>query len=303
MPAPRFEEYFSAPVPADVDRADTVMFGLTGRQLLILAATGLGLWAGWALIGHAAPAVYLIAAVPLAGLTFVIAVGRRDGQPLDLWLRHALRHHRRPHRLVPADAPIAPPPDWVATVGPHQPLPAPLRLPARGISGDGVIDLAAEGSTVLVDASTLNVALRSAGEQTALIGGFARWLHTLDGPVQILLRAHRIDLHQMAHRIADAAPSLPHPALEAAARAHVAFLAQVAAERELLHRQVTIALRDTRSPAHAIHRATDTIRALGACEVTARPQDGNQVAATLATCLHGGHPAPTEPTAAGRTHP
>src|SRR5439155_17939413 len=89
----------------------------------------------------------------------------------------------------------------------------------------------------------------------------------------------------LADRIHDRAPSLPHPALEAAALAHVAFLDDLATQRELLHRQVTIAVRDTRGPAHTRHRATEAVRALAGCEVAARVQDAGEVAATLAAAM------------------
>lgn len=289
MPATsRSDEYYTAKVSSDVERPDTVLFGLTARQVLILAGTGLMLWAGWGLGGQRAPMVFLIAGLPVAGLGFVVAVGRRDGQPLDAWLVNAIRHARQPHRLVPADGPIPAPPRWVAAHGTGLAVPAPLRLPARGITDRGLIDLGASGTVGLVDCSTVNFGLRSPGEQTGLIGAFARWLNSLDAPVQILLRAGRVDLTGLADWIEATAPALPHPALEAAARAHVAFLDQLASDRELLHRQVTVAVRDTRSSAHTAHRAAETARVLASCEVTARPLDAAAVRERLAACLTGG---------------
>jgi hypothetical protein len=103
--------------------------------------------------------------------------------------------------------------------------------------------------------------------------------------VQILVRAERVDLTTLADRIADLAPSLPHPALETAALSHVAFLDDLAAQRELLHRQVTIAVRDRRGPGHTLHRAAEAIRALGACEVDAAVLDGYAAAGVLAASL------------------
>ena len=57
-------------------------------------------------------------------------------------------------------------------------------------------------------------------------------------------------------------------------------LQKLAAQRELLHRQVTIAVRDRRGPGHTIHRASEAVRALAACEVTATVLDGPDAAAT-----------------------
>lgn len=276
-----------ARVPADVERRDTILFGLTFRQLVILTVAGLLIYTGWtALATTVAPPWLLLGAIPVAGAAFVLAVGRRDGISLDVWLLHAIRHRTAPHRLVATTDPITPAPAWVHTSGGDKlPLPAPLRLPARGITPDGVIDLGPDGSTALVAASTVAFGLCTPGEQNGLVAGFGRWLNSLDAPVQIVVRAERVDLTTIADRIHDLAPGLPHPALEQAARSHVAFLDDLAAYRELLHRQVTVAVRDTRSAGHARHRAAEAVRALGGCEVTAAVLDATTAAATLAGCL------------------
>jgi hypothetical protein len=73
---------------------------------------------------------------------------------------------------------------------------------------------------------------------------FGRWLNSLRSPVQIVIRAQRVDLSGMAARVREAAPALPHPALEAAALDHAGFLGQLAAGQDLLARQVLIAVRE-----------------------------------------------------------
>lgn len=278
-----------ARVPADIERPDRLAFGLTGRQLVILAVTGLLLYAAWSAVATVVhPLVFLAGAVPVAAMAFLLAVGRRDGISFDAWIWAALRHRRSPHRLVPAEGPVAAAPAWVATTagpGDRLPLPAPLRLPARGITPDGLIDLGPDGSTGLVAASTLAFGLRTPAEQNGLVGGFARWLHSLDGPAQIVVRAQRVDLTYLADRYLAAAPELPHPALDEAARAHAAFLDDLATQRELLHRQVTVAVRSRRGPHHTAHQAAEAARALGACEVPARLLDGQDTATRLAASL------------------
>ncbi|WP_203933975.1 PrgI family protein [Virgisporangium ochraceum] len=274
-----------AKVPGDVERKDQLLWSFTARQLVILSVTGLVLYAVWsALAPTVSPLVLLAATMPVAAASFVVAVGRRDGVSLDAWLLAAIRHRRSPRRLVPAGEPIAPPPVW-ADSGRDEEPPAPLRLPSRGVGPDGLIDLGSDGSTALVAASTVAFGLRSAGEQNGLVAGFGRWLNSLDGPVQILVRAERVDLTTVGDRIHAHAPGLPHPALEEAAVSHVAFLDGLAAERELLRRQVTIAVRDQRSPGHAVHRAGEAVRALAACEVTAQVLDPYETAAAVASCL------------------
>ena len=66
-----------------------------------------------------------------------------------------------------------------------------------------------DGTTGLVAASTVAFGLRSPGEQNGLVAAFARWLHSLDGPTQILVRAQRVDLSYLAERIETRAAWLP----------------------------------------------------------------------------------------------
>ncbi|GAA0490975.1 hypothetical protein Ade02nite_23240 [Paractinoplanes deccanensis] len=278
-----------ARIPADVERPDRVVFGMTWHQLVILTITGLLLYVAWTVVATLVPPLlFLIVAVPIAGAAFFLAVGRRDGISLDRWLLNAVRHRQAPHRLVPADGAIYPAPAWVATTagpGDRLPLPAPLQLPARGITADGLIELGSDGTTSLVSASTVAFGLRTATEQNGLVAGFARWLHSLDGPTQIVVRARRVHLTHLADRLLADAPGLPHPALEEAARAHAAFLDDLAARRELLHRHVTVAMRSTRGPRHTVHQAAETVRALSGCEVAARTLNREETASVLASAL------------------
>ena len=279
-----------ARVPADVERADRIAFGLTARQLVILTVTGLVLYAAWtAVVTVVPPLVFAACCVPILGATFFLAVGRRDGISLDRWLIAAWRHRRAPRHLVPSEGPITPAPAWITTTrgpGNRLPLPAPLRLPAKGITPEGLIDLGPDGTTGLVAASTVAFVLRTPAEQNSLVAGFARWLHSLDGPAQILVRARRVDLTRLGDRIAAQAAGLPDPALEDAARSHVEFLDDLAASRELLHRHVTVAVRSTRSPGNTSHQAAETVRALSGCEVAATVLDPLDAAATLAGALN-----------------
>jgi len=285
-----------ARVPGDIEKADKIAFGLTGRQLVILAVAGLLLYSAWtavATIMH--PLVFLAVAMPIAASAFLLAVVRRDGISLDAWVLAALRHRRSPTRLVPAEGPIIPAPPWVATTagpGDRLPLPAPLRLPAKGITDDGLVDLGADGSTGLVAASTVAFGLRTPAEQNGLVAGFTRWLHSLDGPAQIVVRAQRVDLTYLADRYLAAAPGLPHLALEEAARSHAAFLDELAAQRELLHRQVTVAVRSRRGVHHTAHAAAEAVRALAGCEVPAQVLTGADMSMRLAASLDPTAPMP-----------
>jgi hypothetical protein len=296
MPRRDTEAPMRARVSADVERKDAILFGFTFRQLVILTIAGLLLYTAWTALAKTVPPLwFLIGAIPVAGAAFVLAVGRRDGIPFDAWLWHAIRYRRAPRRLAPTDGAVTPAPAWVRTTngrGDNLPLPAPLRLPARGITADGLVDLGPDGATALVSASTVAFGLRTPGEQNGLVAGFGRWLNSLDAPVQIVVRAQRVDLTTVADRIHELAPSLPHLALEQAALSHVAFLDDLATQRELLHRQVTLAMRDQRGAGHTLHRAAEAVRALAACEVTATVLDSANAAATLAGCLDPTGPPP-----------
>ncbi|MET7952095.1 PrgI family protein [Micromonospora sp. NPDC005324] len=296
MPRRTPDEPLRARVPADVERPDRIVFGLTLRQVVVLTVTALIIYAVWTALATVVNPLYFIAGtIPLAGAAFFLAVGRRDGISLDAWLLSAIRHRRTPHRLVPTDEEIHPAPAWVATTGGRGdtlPLPAPLRLPAKGITADGLIDLGPDGTTALVSASTVAFGLRSPGEQNGLVAGFARWLNSLDAPTQILVRAQRVNLTHVADRIEHHAPALPHPALEEAARSHARFLDDLATGRELLHRHVTVAVRGRRGPGHTAHQAREAVRALAGCEVAGTVLDAYDTQMTLAACLD-----PAAPTA------
>src|SRR5262249_61546502 len=90
--------------------------------------------------------------------------------------------------------------------------------------------------------------LRTPVEQAALVAGMGRWLNSLTGPTQVLIRADRTDLTPLIARIHEQAPGLPHPALEAAAVEHAAWLASLAGTRDLLRRHALLILREPTTP-------------------------------------------------------
>jgi len=285
-------------IPADIDRDDKILGELTARQAAILAAAAAGLWLAWTATRHLVPpAVFAVAAAPAALAALMLALGRRDGLSLDRLALAALRHARQPRRLVPAPGGVHPPPPWAdPRLAADGPLPAPLRLPATAVAADGTISLGGDGSVAVAAASTVNFALRTPAEQHALTAAFGRWLNSLRSPVQILIRAQRVDLSAMAATVREAAPALPHPALEAAALDHAGFLGQLAAGRDLLARQVLIAVREPSAGAAAATIAA-AARALAAAGITVTVLDGADAAAVLAGCCDPARP-PARPGAA-----
>ncbi|MFC0532123.1 PrgI family protein [Phytohabitans kaempferiae] len=289
-----YDEPYTARVPADVDAPDKIVYGLTFRQLAILAVAGAGLYLLWQALHELVPGQVLVGvAVVVAGLAFGVAVGRRDGLSLDRWLLHGLRFTRAPTRLSTSDQPV-PLPQWVEVPAKVRvPLPAPLRLPAEAIDDDGQIALDGRYATV-VAASSVNLALRTPGEQAALIEAWGRWLNSLSAPTQVVVSAQPVDLRGYARALAGTAESLAHPALRAACADHAAFLADLADRRDPLQRQILIAC-STTAGEHGEHaarrRADDTVRALSGLGVATRVLDGAEVTAALAATADPYRPA------------
>ncbi|WP_418153386.1 PrgI family protein [Actinoalloteichus caeruleus] len=255
-------------IPADVDRPDRVLGTLTARQLVILVVAGLILYGGWTLAQPWVPwPVFLAVAIPFGAATGLLAVGQRDGLSLDRFVLAAWRQRRAPARRIALGEEARPVPDWVVasvtadatTTSPDvAEAPAALRLPARGVSEAGVIDLGRDGLAVVAVCSTVNFALRTPTEQEALVSSFGRYLHSLTAPVQILIRTERLDVSAQIRELHERAPVLPHPALETAAREHADYLRQLGEQTDLLRRQVLLILRE---PLHS-PTADDSARPL-----------------------------------------
>lgn len=259
-------------VPADIGAPDKIAWGLTFRQLAIIGAVA---GAGWLLYSRFGPLlpplVWVVVAVPVAGVTAVVALGRRDGLPLDVWLRHGLALRQVPRLQAPGRARPGQP--LVETAAPP-PVPAPLRTAAVTVAGDGTLTV--DGAArCLVACGTTNVALRTGQEQAVLLSGFGQWLNALTGPAQIVVAAQRHDLAPYAQAVLDNTARLPHEALRAAADDYAAFLLELDQTRDPLRRQVLAVV-----PAGPAREAT--VRAFTALGVSAVPLDGGAVTAALA---------------------
>ena len=157
-------------IPADVDRDDQLLAGLTARQLAILAVAGLLLYAVWAATRHVVPLpVFAALACPVAGAAVLLAVGRWHGLPADQLVR-AVSHVSTGHRASSSPHPTASPVSFVpaASAGERPGRPTAiggLDLPVQGISADGVLNLGPAGSAVLCAATAVSFALRSPTER------------------------------------------------------------------------------------------------------------------------------------------
>jgi hypothetical protein len=303
------EKPMSVKIPADVGQPDKILYGLTTRQLAILAGTAATtLWIFFTL-GPLMPFPVLAALlVPVAAVGFVLAVARHDGMNLDRYILAALRHLRASKERVTAAESVQPPPAWCRMRGR---LPEPLRLPVRAVREDGALELADGGVAIIVRAGTLAFGLRTPREQAGLVAVFGRWLNSLDAPVQILIQASPVDLTGLADHISQHAPALPDPALEQAAFEHSAFLADLGDTHDLLIRHVLIVItghvpasppasvlawrqherrrvgRDS-AAAVALRRATEAVQSLAALAVPAEVLDADSAIAVLTESLSPG---------------
>ena len=310
MPA----EDYGYRIPADIEREDRILAGLTARQVAILVAAGAVLWMVYMATRHLmALPVFAAIAFPFGAATAVLALGRRDGLALYQLAFVAVRQTRSPRKLVLAPEGVPAPPAWIDAAGAGVSLPAPLRLPARAIDADGLLDLGADGVAVICTATTVSFALRTPAEQTALVATFGRWLNSLAGPAQILVRAEDVDITPLISGLRRTAPTLPHPELEVAAREHADFLTGLTARRDLLRRRVLLVFREPRPgsgtgrPARdgtgqrVLRRAEEAARALSAAGVNVQVLPGDVAASVLAACCNPWRTSPASP--AGRTAP
>src|ERR1700757_1055641 len=87
---------YVARIPADVEAPDKIIYGLTARQVAILAVAGIlayGLWKTlWAVRAPLPGAVGAV--IPIRGVAAGLAMGKRDGLSLDRWFLAAVMHGR-----------------------------------------------------------------------------------------------------------------------------------------------------------------------------------------------------------------
>ncbi len=280
-------------LPADVEMEDRLAWGLTARQLIILALTALLAYAVFTVARTGLPlpvAAGLAAPVGLVGVA--LALGRRNGLSGDRLALAAVRHHAQsPRRVAAPDGLPDPLPGGV-----RQPGVAALGVPVAQVRESGLVELT-DGTSVLALAATgTSWTLRSEEEQDALAGAYGRWLNSLTLPTAIFIRAEPVDLQEQAATITHAAGELPHPALRESAQTYARFLRDLAAEGEGLRRRRILLLLTTRTrePAEARaeleRRAAETQSLLAPAGVELQVLDGVQAASVLLDALESPGP-------------
>src|SRR6266498_1138541 len=251
-------------LPADVELEDRLAFGLTARQLLLLFATALAAYGGYAVAARVAPLPLAVAAAaPLALAGTLLALGHFESLPAD---RPALASVPRQRKLAPLD------------------------LPVRSVLRSGLIELDNDRFALLLRASGTGFSLRSEEEQTALVEAFGRFLNALAEPIEIVVRSEPVELAPLLARLQEQADVLPVAALAEAARAHLRFLAELAAREGVRRREILLVLsararERQNAQLELTRRAGEAQELLRAAGVELRPLAGDQAAALLARAL------------------
>src|SRR5438128_455805 len=149
-------------VPADVELKDRLAFGLTAKQLAILAATAVSAYGSFLLLAPLLPAPVAVAAMALVAASGVfLALIRHDGLDGDQLALALARYLREPKRqlLAPEGLPARLP------GAPRRPKTAPLDIPIRRVLENGLIELADRSHCRLLSARGASFELRSPDEQ------------------------------------------------------------------------------------------------------------------------------------------
>lgn len=273
-------------LPADIDLEDRIAFGLTARQLVILAAAALLCYGILTAVSSALGLpVGLLVALPVALAGIALALGRLDGLSGDRAALAAVRHLAWPRRRLAAPNPLP----ARLPGAPAQPAACLLDVPVRTVLAGGVVELADGSSALILAAAGASWELRAREEQQALTEAYGRFLNSLAEPAAITVRSQPVDLAAHAAAIGEAAAALPHPALRDCAAAYTRFLADLAGQG-LRRRQILLVLSTRTKQRQAAvvtlqRRASEAESLLAGAGVRLQALNGEQAAALLGAVL------------------
>jgi len=273
-------------VPADVELEDRLAFGLTGKQLALLAGAAVAAYGCFLLLAPLLPTpLAAAAALLLAAGGGLLALLRHDGLSGDQLALALTRFALTPKRqlLAPEGLP-APLPG-----APRQPRLAPLDIPIRRVLASGLVQLADGSHCRLLTARGTSFELRSPDEQLAFVTAFARFLNALADAVQIVVRSEPASFAPQANRLARA-DEAQTAELRAAALDHACFLRSLGETRPLRRRRILLVLHSRerrREPAEvALERlGADATELLLGAGVALHALDGDEAAQLLAASL------------------
>lgn len=108
-------------------------------------------------------------------------------------------------------------------------------IPVKEIR-DGVIILKDGSFCSIVDVTSINLSLRSAEEQMAVIGGFQSFLNTLDFPVQIIIQSRRYDVRPYIISLENRMREQQEPLLQIQTREYIEFIRSFAETRNIMRK-------------------------------------------------------------------
>ncbi|HWD08318.1 MAG TPA: PrgI family protein [Actinomycetota bacterium] len=278
-------------IPGDLDRPDEFLFGLTARQLALLAPAFVVLaLLGWLGAGRVPLPVLLAFEAVGFGMAISVTLVHQDGLTPEALGKALLSYLRRPKQLAwMPEEPVDPPKRL--RLGRKGGVPARFVEPWRGFSGRD-LDLGDDGWVRVLAVSSLDLQLRSSRETAALTGGFGRLLNGLDESLCVLVRAEPIDLEARAEAVENTAREVDHGGLGTYAADHANFLRSMSGG---LRRQVYLVVKG-RDP-HALDaRCEEVLTLLLPMGLAARELDGPEAVALLARAT--GQPVP-DPSQAG----
>jgi PrgI family protein len=254
-------------IPADIEMEDRILAGLTVRQLVILSLDALLLWGCYLSIGRHL-SVYLLG--PFAALVvvpgLVVALAKPDGMRPEKLALDALRSLLSPKTRVMAPEGITPLPEWARS---SQERIEPTNLPLTAISDEGYFELVDGVAVAVCRVRPVNFELGSESDKKKLVEGFGRFLNSLGGSVQFLVRSERADLQTTLAELEAKADNLPDLALEQASRNYALFLRDLASKKEVASRAIFLCVREPATSEglirlnHNIEQASSLLRGIG----------------------------------------
>jgi len=226
-------------VPADVDLADKILWGLTIRQVGLLAPVALGLLAAWRmLLGQVPILVLLVATAPVAAVAIALALVRIDAVGLDRLTWAAVRNRRG--LLVPGEPGRAARRSAAHLSGRTLPTEVTMRSSVRNVAPEGVIEAGPGAFAIAVDVGFVNFTLRSPAEQATLVAAFARLLNAVDCHLQVVVSSRPVDLGGYLTALETRCAALGSGPLAEAGRAHREWMGRLTSGRTLLRREITV---------------------------------------------------------------
>lgn len=271
-------------IPGDLDRPDQFLFGLTARQLALLAPC-FAFLAAVAWLGAGRVPLVLLLGVEAVGLGVGISLTlvRQDGMTPEALGKALVTYLQGPKALAWAPEGTEDPPKVLRLRG-RPSRPARFVEPWRGLQGRDLV-LGDAGRVRVLAVSSLDLQLRSSRETAALTGGYGRLLNGLDESLCVLVRAEPIDLDLRAAAMEEAAADRS-PGLARYAEDHARFLRSMSGG---LRRQVYLVVKG-RDSQELDARCEEVLTLLLPMGLPARELEGSETVELLARAT--GQPVP-----------